>query len=242
MSLTLDTLLARHQVPTLTDADVHIWCLEIDSESARSADLSSLRPEEQARALAMSHLRSRATFVQARLALRHLLRLYLEVEPADVHFSVNHHGKPRLHGTAEHEGLVFNVSHSGDRVMIGLARNTPLGVDVERRRGDRDLERLAHACLSEGEIERWQALPPELKPEVFYRWWTAKEALVKAIGRGVALGLRSIEVGADDRHFRSAPAGWSEVLNWYLETWDLAGYSLALVCGLPNPRVSLLCD
>jgi 4'-phosphopantetheinyl transferase len=240
MSLTLDTLLARHQVPLLTEEDVHIWCLEIDFESSRSADMSCLSPEEQARARAMSHPRSRGTFVQARLALRHLLRLYLDVEAADVHFSVNPHGKPRLQGTAEHEGLVFNVSHSGDRVVIGLARNTPLGVDVERLRSERDLERLADACLSEGEIERWQALPPELKPAVFYRWWTAKEALVKAIGRGVAMGLRSIEVGVDDRHFHRAPAGWSQVLNWYLGTWDPAGYSLALVCGLPNPRVSLL--
>jgi 4'-phosphopantetheinyl transferase len=204
--------------------------------------MSSLSTKERARAWGMSHPESRGTFIQARIALRHLLGLYLGVEPADVHFNVNPHGKPRLQGTAEYEGLVFNVSHSGTRVVIALACNTPLGVDVERVRSDRNLERLADACLAEGEIDRWQRLPPDLKPAAFYRWWTAKEALVKAIGRGVALGLRSIEVGADDRHFRRAPAGWSEVRNWYLETWDLSGYSLALVCGLPGPVISLFLE
>jgi 4'-phosphopantetheinyl transferase len=240
--MNLASLMVRHHVPPLSPSDVHIWCLEIDSASASPAGMSSLSTKERARAWGMSHPESRGTFIQARIALRHLLGLYLGVEPADVHFNVNPHGKPRLQGTAEYEGLVFNVSHSGTRVVIALACNTPLGVDVERVRSDRNLERLADACLAEGEIDRWQRLPPDLKPAAFYRWWTAKEALVKAIGRGVALGLRSIEVGADDRHFRRAPAGWSEVRNWYLETWDLSGYSLALVCGLPGPVISLFLE
>lgn len=240
--MTLASLLVRHHVPPLSPSDVHIWCLEIDSAIASPVGMSSLSAAEQARARGMSHPQSRGTFIQARVALRHLLGLYLGAEPADVHFTVNPHGKPRLHGTDEDQGLVFNVSHSGNRVVIGLAWNTPLGVDVERVRGDRNLERLADACLAEGEIDRWQGLPPDLRPAVFHRWWTAKEALVKAIGRGVALGLRSIEVGPDDRHFRGAPAGWSEVRNWYLETWDLPGYSLALVCGLPGPVVSVFLE
>ena len=214
--------------------------MEIDTASATLAGMSSLSAGELARAQRMSHPQSRGTFIQARIALRHLLGLYLGMEPAGVHFNVNPHGKPRLQGTDEDEGLVFNVSHSGNRVVIGLAWNMPLGVDVEHVRGDRNLGRLAGACLAEGEIDRLQGLPPDLRPAVFYRWWTAKEALVKAIGQGVALGLRSIEVGPDDRHFRCAPTGWSEVLNWYLETWDLPGYSLALVCGLPGPVISLI--
>ncbi len=71
--MNLTSLLVRNHVPPLSPSDVHIWCMEIDTASATLAGMSSLSAGERARAQRMSHPQSRGTFIQARIALRHLL-------------------------------------------------------------------------------------------------------------------------------------------------------------------------
>ena len=99
-------------------------------------------------------------------------------------------GKPRLAGGDLH----FNVSHSGDLVLIGLCRDHPVGVDVEQKRPIANLMQLAERFLSAGDVQRILEAEAGQREQAFYKTWTRKEAMAKAIGRGLTLGFQNFEI------------------------------------------------
>ncbi|APC36316.1 MULTISPECIES: 4'-phosphopantetheinyl transferase superfamily protein [Nocardiopsis] len=114
------------------------------------------------------------------------------------------HGKPHPSGPAE--GWELSVSHSGEWVVLALAREVPVGVDVERVSPARDLEGLAGYTLGEPEQRAWERLSPADRVGAFFRYWARKEALLKATGLGLSGGMRRVLVSPAD----AAPA----LLSW----------------------------
>jgi 4'-phosphopantetheinyl transferase len=123
-----------------------------------------------------------------RLPLRQLLAASLRVDPDALAFEHGPHGRPRL--TGPHAGLDFSWSHSGDSAMLAMARDLPeLGVDVEQvRRRARALD-LARRYFADAEHVAVRALPEDALDAGFLALWTAKEAVLKGLGRGLAYGL-----------------------------------------------------
>jgi len=83
----------------------------------------------------------------------------------------------------------FNVSHSGGLVVCAYTPRGRLGVDVEKIHHV-PLEELADA-LSDPERASIEAMQDQ--DTEFFRVWTFKEAVIKADGRGVGLGLKRID-------------------------------------------------
>jgi len=73
--------------------------------------------------------------------------------------------------------LRFNLSHSGDVTLVAVARDSEVGVDVERIRPVIEMHSIARRWLGRDDI----ADEPE-----FYRVWTRHEAMVKALGVGLS--------------------------------------------------------
>lgn len=230
------------RVPPLRDAEIHVWHLRLASDWPGSTALGGYRDwldeEETSRAGRYRHPQAREAFVRTRACLRWLLGQYLEMPPHAIRLTLNPHGKPRLAGTEEDRGLVFNVSHSGNLALLGFARDLPLGLDVERFRPRRQLEPLAEHCLSAGERECWRKWAPEQRLAGFVRYWTAKEAFCKATGRGIALGLKNVSVAADFQGFASVPEGLGAAESWLLRTWDVGDYRCSLVSR--NPAAAII--
>lgn len=90
-----------------------------------------------------------------------------------------------------------SISHSGNVVLCGLAREGRLGVDVERIRPRKDWEGLAGAVLHRVERQELAALSENLRWAGFYRAWTFKEALGKALGIGLALPFHRILISQE---------------------------------------------
>lgn len=101
-------------------------------------------------------------------------------------FDVGAHGKPFVKGSPWR----FNFSHSHGIRLLAVAREVEVGVDVERIRPLRRRAALLQRCFSVSEQQRLADAPDR----ELLRHWAAKEALVKAIGRGIAYGLRHIEI------------------------------------------------
>ena len=99
----------------------------------------------------------------------------------------NEHGKPGLSSV----GPEFNLSHSGEWVMVAVA-SRPVGVDIQCDDG-RALDGLARTVLSPAELVAFYALPPALREEFFYARWTAKESYLKCVGSGISVDLRTLE-------------------------------------------------
>ncbi|MBZ5681594.1 MAG: 4'-phosphopantetheinyl transferase superfamily protein [Acidobacteriia bacterium] len=123
----------------------------------------------------------------------------MAAHPQDVRFRYAEKGKPELDGPYAASGLTFNVSHSGAVALLGIARNRPIGVDVERVRDDFDTGAIARRFFSAMEQEQLAQLPAAQQHRAFFRCWTLKEAFIKAIGEGLSHPLHQFDVFLDSQ-------------------------------------------
>jgi 4'-phosphopantetheinyl transferase len=147
---------------------------------------------ERARAAAFAFERDRRRYVAAHLALRRILAAATGTTPEALRFEAGRWGKPRLAGIAD--APAFSLSHSGAVGLVAVADGpTPIGVDVE---AIRPVERpIADLVAAPEERAFLDAAPDEAAwTRRFVRLWTLKEAVVKALGTGLALPLPSFAV------------------------------------------------
>lgn len=78
-------------------------------------------------------------------------------------------------------------------MVVALAFDARLGIDIERWRPLGDAAALAVRCFAPSELAHWHRLPESQQLREFFRLWTLKEAFCKAVGRGIGLGLQGCE-------------------------------------------------
>lgn len=153
---------------------------------------------------------------------RHLLTKATGVVLPAYPFTTGAKGKP---GPEGYKGVHFNISHSGQWVVVALSPNC-VGVDVEKMR--KVPEGVAHRFFSESEnIMLQNAQNESQKAEIFFTLWTLKESFLKAIGTGLTKSLSSFTVvNTGLRQFRLTNDPEAE--GYYLKTFELCdGYKLA---------------
>ena len=171
--------------------EVHVWSVDLDAPADRALGVlgGMLSADELLRAGAVKSERGRRRALVTRAAVRALLARYLDRRPAELAFGAGPHGKPRLDPASP---LRFNLSHSGPWALIAVAHSAEVGVDVEHIHPRHDLPGLARKVFAEAERETIDAAPPAAREDAFYRHWVAKEAFVKATGRGIGASLRCL--------------------------------------------------
>ena len=148
-----------------------------------------LSDDERKRADRFRYERHRRRFTVAHATLRGLLGRLVDQDPGALRFRYGEHGKPSLPG-----GPSFNLSHSGERMLFGVMAEGRLGVDVEEVRHVREMEALATKKFAPDEVRYLLATPPEDRREAFFRIWTRKEALLKALGQALSVALDSFSI------------------------------------------------
>ena len=131
-------------------------------------------------------------FIASRGTLRKILGLYLRVNPAEIRFAYGVHGKPRLE--YPESSLEFNVSHSGDIVVVAVTKEIQVGVDIEYLNTVSDVEFMSDRFLTNREKEAYSKLNDDDKRKEFLACWTLKEACVKASGLSIKGLLPSLDV------------------------------------------------
>ena len=167
--------------------------LEADAERESRA-FAMLDDEEQARSNRFLSVNARRQFVLCRAALRVTLSERLGCANRALSFGYLEHGKPFAMVDGRRADAGFNVSHSGRHGLIALAPHDRLGVDVEERVADRDLEGIGSLVYGPAERRLLAAATGREQVHLFYRLWSMKEALIKAIGAGFSLNPSSFEV------------------------------------------------
>lgn len=211
-------------LPRSLTADVEAFRLDLDLVGpASDADWAVLSGDERERASRFFKHEDRIRSIATRAALRRLLAERLRREPGALRFTAGTYGKPLLQDA---EGLEFNVSHSGGFALIALSRSGAVGVDIERRNETADVVGLARLTLSASE----RAAVGALGAEAFFERWVVKEAVLKALGLGIAEQLQAFSVwpGAGERAYelRHAQEDWSSLCAWKLDA--PSGYAAAL--------------
>ena len=145
----------------------------------------------------------RERFLLGRGGLRWLLGTLLDCPAAELPLSVGSHGKPELRG-----GPQFNISHSGDLVLLAVHRQLPIGVDVEQQRPDLDWEAIARRVLPARELQALRQLPPQRRAAGYLRAWCRLEAKLKARGDGFSAlaALAAQEEAAEEEAAREQAA------------------------------------
>jgi 4'-phosphopantetheinyl transferase len=149
-------------------------------------DLAPLSPQERERAEGIAVAAVRERFVLATALLRRAAGALTATAPAAVALDRRcedcgrQHGRPRIAGGVLHA----SITHADDVVGVALTRAGPVGLDVEEV--GRDVADVAAAVLAPQE--------PLTRPGDFFRYWTRKEAVVKATGDGIGVGLASVVV------------------------------------------------
>jgi len=222
---------------------VHVWRAALGLKAAYLRRLEqTLSADERERASRFSFARDRDRFVGARGLLREILALYLNASPGRLNFGYGPHGKPFLAG--KHSTLRFNVSHSRDEMLLAIAHMRDVGVDVEGVRNiGLAMDDLGDTVLSEPEKQALARFRGEDRRTTFLRFWTLKEAFIKADGRGVSLPLERIDVSAPEGRvavLNEATGEWRTCSRWELRTLaPVPGYMAALAAEGRDWRLAL---
>ncbi len=179
----------------MTDAAVLFRWARVSDFDGRIDDLMSRLPEgERRRAGRFAVDSARHRFVLGRAMLRQMLGAAVGADPRSLAISFGERGKPSL--ASVETAPEFNLSHSGDIVVLALAP-AAVGVDVERLRGVQRAERLARRFFSPAEEAAVRSAGGTERDLTFLRIWTQKEAWLKATGIGVGMPLREVETEPD---------------------------------------------
>ena len=163
--------------------EVHICRASLlAGERVLTASWEILTEDERARAERFYFERDKHRFVVARAGLRTLLAEYPDLPARAVPLEYGPAGKPCLPSSF---GLEFNLSHSQDAALFAVARHA-VGVDLEAIRPVQYALSVAERFFTPAEIAGLRLQPPERLSEAFLRFWTRKEAYLKASGHGLS--------------------------------------------------------
>jgi 4'-phosphopantetheinyl transferase len=175
-------------------ADVEV--LEASLADHRLDRPDVLAPAELGGCLRIRGAVERSRALRSRAGLRLLLGRRLAVAPAAVRLVAGPWGKPTL--DASHcSRLRFNLSHSGDRLLVALGTGREVGIDIEAGSDGLDVDAIAGLAMAEHERRTLRRLALPARRAAFLRLWTRKEALLKATGEGL---MREPRTAALPRH------------------------------------------
>jgi 4'-phosphopantetheinyl transferase len=166
--------------------EVELACADVD-DHALDASAATLSEPERRRLAELRRPADRRRFVVARALLRRRLGERLGCDPRSVEIVIDDRGKP----SCPQGGPCFNLSHAGDFVVLAWGPR-PIGVDLEAQRMIDDPVKTARRFFAPPEVER--VVRAADRTDEFLRIWTAKEAVVKAVGGGLANALAEFEI------------------------------------------------
>ncbi|HMK48282.1 MAG TPA: 4'-phosphopantetheinyl transferase superfamily protein [Methanocella sp.] len=213
---------------------VHIWHATL-KPGVSIADLRRvLSRDEILRAEGYRFERDRIQFTFGRAVARIILARYLSADPATIHISYGRHGKPELRDkSAAGTPLFFNISRKRDHIVVAVARNRSVGVDIEYIDDQVSVSAIANTYFQLEESAYLQKLPTAERLREFYRIWTRKEAILKALGTGLEYPLDSFSALQDTVVMEAT---------WRIVNFETApGYIGAVAINDDPPTVDFYC-
>ena len=171
-----------------------VWRIDLALDDERLARCRGMLSEaERDRADRFVRIEDRRRFVVSHAALRAILAGALHRDPSDLDFETGPEGKPEL-ADRWRGRLRFNLSHSDELALVGVAPSGRIGVDIETIRPMGDALRIARGHFAASEIATLEARSADALTEAFFACWTRKEAFVKATGLGLSMPLNRFAV------------------------------------------------
>lgn len=168
-----------------------------------------VQPEEKTRIARFLFSNDARTAMAGRLLIRYAVHKVLGIPYHDIQLARTKEGKPYLVEPPGFkyppglEGFNFNVSHSGDFVVLAAEGTHLLGADVMVTKPPNsgtvpDFFRLMTKQYTTAEWADIRARPTEdHQLNMFYRYWCLKEGYIKAVGIGLGMDLQRLSFLSD---------------------------------------------
>ena len=144
-----------------------------------------LDADEMTRARSFSSPEAQSRFASCRSQVKQFLSSITGLDASELHFQTSSHGKPYL--PSPH----FNYANTRTHGAIAVCASAEVGLDLEdttRKCNIPGLMRLFHPA----EREQLERLTGEELRRAFFTLWVRKEAVMKADGRGLVIGVGNI--------------------------------------------------
>jgi 4'-phosphopantetheinyl transferase len=207
---------------SLSNDDVIIYSIYLPEYTELTKDLVHfLNPEERSRSERYYQDKDRNQFIICRAILKFVLAAYTQLDVTTINIDYHFNKKPYL---SSHPSLCFNISHSEDFAVIAISLNK-IGVDIEYIAKDFTFINLLPDIFDDNEVLAIQKAVN--KKHAFYTSWTRKEALVKALGKGIDDDFKNIP--SLDGHYVVDSKLLTNTGNWQVYSFELADYYLGAV-------------
>jgi len=173
---------------------VIIWTLATGSEAGLDRYLIQLAShvlskDELSRAQRFQFDADRNRFILAHALCRLMLSSEGEYEPSFWEFGIEPQGRPYVMNSQL--PLDFNLSHTSGMVGCAVSTFGRVGFDLEYCLRSANIENLVKKKFALEESEDVLSLSDQEQRNQFFRYWTLKEAYIKATGKGLRQPLDS---------------------------------------------------
>jgi len=191
-----------------------------------------LSDEERKRKDRFHFPKHRHFYLVTRALEKSLLSRYTGIAAADLRFDRNAYGKPQLRQPAEADPLHYNISHTDQLIMMACYRSGSIGIDLESPQRDVDHTAIAPLCFTPAELTLIEKQTTAVaQTHQFFEFWTLKEALIKAVGKGMSIPLHSIAFDlTQPGHIDYRDENDKEHGSWHAFTFEADEDHLAAVC------------
>ena len=116
--------------------------------------------------------------------------------------------------------MEFNLSHCEDFIAVAVGSKSQ-GIDIEKLRPLKDLEGICQQVFTEKEIAQvLTSEDPDSRIKAFFKFWTCKEAALKANGTGFMKDSKTLELNfTGNPEAGNAEVFWSQSIDGHSLAW-----------------------
>jgi 4'-phosphopantetheinyl transferase len=217
--------------------DIQIWSIPLDTnETFRTACLKALGEKGRERISFFKFKQVQESYIISQGGLRLLLSYYLNIPAAEIKLGRHAKGKPF---SEDNLMLRFNMSNSGRRVVYAFSLDEEIGIDLERLREMSDLDELIEKNYNTYEQNYINKLP-EKRQYRFFKFWTIKEAYLKAIGVGMRIPPEDLEFEVQNGEYSlQSIRGEVDTEDWIFKDFELENGEYVGTLTLKNTSASI---
>lgn len=102
----------------------------------------------------------------------------------------NENGKPLVYNSdLTLHNIQFNISHTKNVFLVAFVSSALIGVDIEDLESNRPWQSLADRFFALQEAQQIKAVDESQQLDLFFKFWTLKEAMIKCLGISIFTGI-----------------------------------------------------
>lgn len=199
----------------INNSKIQVNWIKVSSYLGEVIQLKSyLTPAEIEKVYKYKFDKDRSRFIVGRALLRKMLGNILDFDPYQIKIESDNYGKLFL-SNQEQLHLHFNLSHSEDYIIYAFCFKDEIGIDIEIIDSSINHLEIAKNYFSANEIAYLEnSNDQNRRVEEFFRIWTRKEALLKAMGIGLLFDFKEIDVTNDSINLSQIKIPSTRLKNW----------------------------